>query len=69
MSWVAPLLLLLTSLVDLVLVVLYQKCFHPWRRILAGKEYVEGEEKDPTYRRMTSTEQYQMTKESVSGSV
>ena len=59
LSWAVPLAVLLASLVDLVLVALYQKFFHPWRRIL---EYVE---KDPTYRRITSSEQYQMSKESV----
>ena len=69
LSWAVPLVVLLASLVDLVLVALYQKVFHPWRRILAGGEYAEGEEyveKDPTFRRMTSTEHYQMSEESVS---
>ena len=67
LCWVAPLVILLASLLDLLLVTVYQKCFHPWRRILAGGEFVEGEEnveKDPTYRRMSSAEQYQMAKES-----
>ena len=58
LSWVAPLVTLLASLVDLALIFLYQKCFHPWRRILAAEEFVE---KEPTYRRTTSAEQYTMT--------
>ena len=69
LRWVAPLVILLASLVDLVLVTLYQKCFHPWRRILAGGDFVEGEEsveKNPIFRRMSSAEQYQMAKESTS---
>ena len=47
LSCVVPLAILLASLVDLVLVALYQKVFHPWRRIFAAEEYVE---KDSTYR-------------------
>ena len=64
LSWGVPLAILLASLVDLVLVALYQKVFHPWKRVFAAEVYVE---KGPTYRRMSSTEQYQMSKESVSG--
>ena len=56
LSWAAPLGTLVASLVDLILVGLYQKNFHPWGRLLAG------EERDPTYRRITSAEQYQMAK-------
>ena len=66
LSWVAPLATLLASVVDLVLVVLYQMVFHPWRRILTE---VVSSEKNPTYRRTTSTEQseqYQMSEERVS---
>ena len=58
LSWAAPLGTLVASLVDLILVGLYQKNFHPWGRLLAGEE-----ERDPTYRRITSAEQYQMAKE------
>ena len=57
---------LLASIVDLVLVVLYQMVFHPWRRILTE---VVSSEKNPTYRRTTSTEQseqYQMSEERMS---
>ena len=66
LSWVAPLATLLASVVDLVLVVLYQMVFHPWRRILTEEV---SSEKNPTYRRKTSTEQseqYQMSEERVS---
>ena len=58
LSWVAPLATLLASLADLALIFLYQKCFHPWRRILAAEEFVE---QVPTYRRTTSAEQYPMS--------
>merc|ERR1712083_417748 len=63
LSWVAPLATLLASIVDLVLVVLYQRVFHPWRRILTEEV---SSEKNPTYRRTTSTEQYQMYEERMS---
>ena len=53
MSWMAPLVTLLASLADLVLILVYQRCFHPWRRILAEEEFVELV---PTYRRTTSAE-------------
>ena len=76
LSWVAPLVTFLASIADLGLVVLYQKSFHPWRRIPVeagegeGKEEQELEVKNPTFRRMTSSEQYQETKrESVSDPV
>ena len=59
----APLVVFLASLADLALVVLYQKFFHPWRRILAGEDTVE---KVPNYRRVSSAEQYQMTKKNIS---
>ena len=49
LSWVAPLVMFLASLADLGLVFLYQKFFHPWKRILAedneGKEEQELEVK------------------------
>ena len=35
LSWVAPVAVVMASLVDLVLIVLYQRFFHPWKRILA----------------------------------
>ena len=38
LSWVAPVVVVMASLVDLVLIVLYQKFFHPWKRILATTE-------------------------------
>ena len=76
LSWVAPLVTFLASIADLGLVVLYQKSFHPWRRILVdagegeGKEEHELEVKNPTFRRMTSSEQNQVAKrESVSDPV
>ena len=66
LSWAAPLGTLVASLVDLILVGLYQKNFHPWGRLLAGEEHVE---RDPTYRRITSAEQYQMAKRRSSDSI
>ena len=38
LSWVAPVAVVMASLVDLVLIVLYQRFFHPWKRILATTE-------------------------------
>ena len=58
LSWMAPLVALLASLADLVLIVVYQKYLHPWRRILIEEEFVE---QVPTYRRTTSVEQYPMS--------
>lgn len=66
LSWVAPLVVILASILDLSLVVVYQKCFHPWRRIIAGEDFVE---KVPFYRRVTSAEQYEMTKKNTPDSV
>ena len=45
LSWVAPLVTFLASLADLGLVYLYQKSFHPWRRILADDAGDEPETK------------------------
>ena len=35
LSWAMPLMVFSTSLLDTLLMVLYQKWLHPWRRILA----------------------------------
>ena len=35
LSWAMPLMVYSTSLLDTLLMVLYQKWLHPWRRILA----------------------------------
>ena len=34
LSWVMPVLVVISSLIDLIMVFLYQKFLHPWRRIL-----------------------------------
>ena len=34
LSWVMPVLVVTSSLIDLIMVFLYQKFLHPWRRIL-----------------------------------
>ena len=34
LSWVMPVLVVISSLIDLIMVFLYQRFFHPWRRIL-----------------------------------
>ena len=36
LEWMMPLVIHLTSLVDVFLALIYQKYFHPWRRILVG---------------------------------
>ena len=35
LSWAMPVMVVSTSLLDTLLMVLYQKWLHPWRRILA----------------------------------
>ena len=41
LSWVMPVLVLIFSLIDLIMVFLYQRFFHPWRRILQKvREYL-----------------------------
>ena len=35
LSWAMPLMVVSTSYLDTLLMVLYQKWLHPWRRILA----------------------------------
>ena len=35
LSWVMPLMVISTSLFDILLMLLYQNWLHPWRRILA----------------------------------
>ena len=41
--WVLPLAIVVTSLIDLFMVIAFQKWFHPWRRII---EKSKGEKKD-----------------------
>merc|ERR1712112_335289 len=38
LSWAMPLMVISTSFLDTLLMVLYQKWLHPWRRILAKEE-------------------------------
>ena len=40
LEWLMPLVIHITSLVDVFLALGYQKYFHPWRRILAPPEPV-----------------------------
>ena len=35
LSWAMPLMVFSTSILDTLLMLLYQKLLHPWRRILA----------------------------------
>ena len=44
-SWVLPLAIVASSLVDLFMVVAFQKWFHPWRRIIAKPKVEESGEK------------------------
>ena len=36
LEWMMPLGIHITSLLDVFLAIVYQKYFHPWRRILVG---------------------------------
>ena len=44
-SWVLPLAIVASSLLDLFMVVAFQKWLHPWRRIVAKPKVEESEEK------------------------
>ena len=43
-SWVLPLAIIVSSLVDLFMVVAFQQWLHPWRRIIAKSTKVEESE-------------------------
>ena len=44
LSWVLPVIVAISALVDLLLVFAYQKFFHPWRRILSSNQEPENQE-------------------------
>ena len=44
LSWVLPVIIAISALVDLLLVFVYQKFFHPWRRILGSNQEPENQE-------------------------
>ena len=37
-SWAMPVAVVVSSILDLVFVIAFQKWLHPWRRILVGKK-------------------------------
>ena len=45
-SWGFPLAIVATSVIDLVMVVAFQKWLHPWRRIIAKPKAEQGGEKE-----------------------
>ena len=44
LSWVLPVIVTISALIDLVLIFVYQELFHPWRRILASNQEPENQE-------------------------
>ena len=44
LSWVLPVIIAISALVDILLIFVYQKFFHPWRRILDNNQEPESEE-------------------------
>ena len=37
-SWIMPIIVAVSAFTDLLLIFVYQKMFHPWRRILAENQ-------------------------------
>ena len=44
LSWVLPVIVAISALVDLLLIFVYQELFHPWRRILGSNQAPENQE-------------------------
>ena len=44
-SWVLPLAIVVSSLLDLFMVIAFQKWLHPWRRIIAKPKVETSDEK------------------------
>ena len=42
LSWTMPLMVYTTTLLDILLMVVYQRWLHPWRRIIAKVEREKG---------------------------
>ena len=43
LSWIMPIIVAVSAFTDLLLIFVYQKMFHPWRRILAENQDAEVE--------------------------
>ena len=46
LSWIFPLVIIVASVVDMLLVIIYMRFAHPWKGILFSKEVIENEEED-----------------------
>ena len=44
LSWIFPLVIIVASVVDMLLVIIYMRFAHPWKGILFYKEVIENEE-------------------------
>ena len=44
LSWVLPVIVAISALVDLLLIFVFQELFHPWRRILVDNQEPENQE-------------------------
>ena len=44
LSWVLPVIIAISALVDLLLIFVFQELFHPWRRILVDNQEPENQE-------------------------
>ena len=46
LSWIFPLVIVIASVVDMLLVIIYMRFAHPWKGILFPKEVIENEEEE-----------------------
>ena len=46
LSWIFPLVIIVASVVDMLLVIIYMRFAHPWKGILFYKEVIENEEEE-----------------------
>ena len=46
LSWIFPLVIIIASVVDMLLVIIYMRFAHPWKEILFHKEVIENEQEE-----------------------
>ena len=46
LSWIFPLVIVIASVVDMLLVIIYMRFAHPWKRILFHEEVIENEQEE-----------------------
>ena len=49
LSWIFPLVIIMTSIVDILLVGIYMRFAHPWKGILFCEEVIENEEEEEEF--------------------